>query len=185
MKEENKSLVSFWNIPILGVFLYVLTIVSQLGFNSYFGIPQSFIEASLRANILYFFVLFKEFQIVAPDLTWTTWASLVFIVGAIVAVFFLSKRFKKSMLLVSFIIALMFVNTFFKFGVSRAASQTNFLVPSSECADSLYIIPIIYDGRAVMIPISENNKLKEGFVVRDIAGMACKLVRKEVGLVKW
>src|SRR3989344_3587248 len=75
-----------WSLPVISVYLYAATILTQYGFNSYFNIPSSFIEASIKENIVYFFQLFQVASAVAGVMRWWMWA--IVIIAALIITFF-------------------------------------------------------------------------------------------------
>jgi hypothetical protein len=60
----------FWTIPGVIVYIYVITVLTQYGFLSYFDIPGNFIEASLRENIIYLYWLFSVFLVIVKIIGW-------------------------------------------------------------------------------------------------------------------
>lgn len=178
-----------WSIPVISLYLYVTTILTQYGFNSYFDIPYSFIEVSIRENIIYFFQLFQLASNVIGLMGWWMW----FLVPLTLLFMFLSYNTltQKIVSLVIIIFFIVFLWNSYNFGNTIASSMTDFYSIPENCLedignseDSLYIIPVFQNDKAVIIPLNKNdNKIQGGFIVKDLSDINCKIEKKEIGNV--
>lgn len=173
---------AFWSISGLAVYLYVITILTQYGFSSYFGIPSNFIEASITANTIYFYTLLQAIVALAFAIKW--WWLLIIPVVIILSIVFQKHHIKSGVTL----LLLVSVYGFVSFGHLWAANQTAFLTLPNGCADGnasqKYIIPEVYNGQAILVPIDADNKLVGGFLVKDVASLNCYLKHTEIGLIR-
>ena len=177
-----------WSLPILSVYFYAVTILTQYGYNSYFNIPSSFIGASIGDNVVYFFHLFQVAAVVAGLMSWWMWIVAISAIAIITVIYFFDSWYNIFLDLIAVLIMGMFLWGSYGFGGLLASSVTNFRVLSSDCpqigSDNFYIIPVISETKAVLIPIDvETKKMKGGFMVRDLSGLTCKIVSQEVGKI--
>lgn len=175
-----------WNIPVLSVYFYAVTILTQYGHNSYFGIPSNFIEASIKENIVYFFQLLQIASGVAGLMGWWMW--IVVIVAVCVVLYLSNCRYRWVVSFLGAILLGVLLWGSYNFGGLIAANTTNFYSLSSKCAsmsgEGLYIIPSFYDGKAILVSIDGNNKkMNGGFLIRNISDLPCELEQKEIGKI--
>ena len=178
----------FWNIPILIGYLYAITILVQGGFNSYFNIPLGFITASIVHNTIAAFILFKATLELAAFLGWW-WlvvGPVIIAVGLISYIKF--NDYKKIFIWIATIMALLFLYKALDFGEFLAKWKTNFLILSPEChkvnGNENYIVAELYDGKAVLVPYDiTTNKLGDGFMLKEISDLPCKLQYKDIGFI--
>jgi hypothetical protein len=182
----QKSFSHFWTLPVVTAYIYALTILSQYGYNSYFNISPSFIEASIRANVIFLYDRGVLFWSVIKIMPWWVMLLNIVTIAVIVIVIAWLRRRKTTAIIVSIIAGILLLNGAMRFGYFLAAHQTDFLVASSDCAPvgpaHAYIAPITYDGKAVFVPIDENKKVLGGFIVKDMAQMSCVLQYKTIGI---
>lgn len=181
---ENK----FWSIPLISVYLYAVTILTQYGFNSYFNIPPNFIEASIQGNTVYFYQLFQLALAVIGLMKFWMWAVLAigFLMIVLLHIFELRYEIFLYPILILVIGGVLFGS--YNFGNFIAASTESFYVLSSDCPsagrDGNYIIPIFYEGKAILVPIDgTTKKLQNGFIVKEMSELACKIELKEIGRI--
>lgn len=174
---------SFWSIIgiLIAPYLYGVTILTQYGYLSYFNIPDSFIEFSIRVNTVYAFNFVKLFWGIISMMTW--WLILIVVVGTLVLSAF--KRFFKFLVMLLVVISLL---SSFNFGYFIAKNQTNFLMPAFGCpsipSEKTYIIPDLYDGKTILVPIDEHRKMTGSFLVKQATDLQCELGRKEIGKIE-
>ncbi|MEI6042508.1 MAG: hypothetical protein WCQ00_03000 [bacterium] len=170
-----------WSIPVIAIYLYVVTILTQSGFYSYFGIPSNFVEASVVSNTVYFWVILKVLVTLATS--WGWWWLLI--ISAIIIIVKIFGRYTLSAIAV--IMAILAYNSF-DFGISQASSMQSFYMISTGCQGldqgQRYIIPVMHEDIGVLIPIDINNKIDDGFIVKNLSGLDCKIQYKYVGLIK-
>jgi hypothetical protein len=77
----------FWSLPVLTIYFYTATVLTQLGFVSYFGVPSNFVEASIKQNILYFFNLFQLTFVIVGLMKWWMFIAVAL---AVIVILFLS-----------------------------------------------------------------------------------------------
>lgn len=177
---------NLWNIPVLSVYFYAVTILTQYGYNSYFGIPSNFIEASIKENIIYFFQLLQIASEVAGIMGWWMW--IVIILAVCVVLYLSNHRYQWVVSSLGAILLGVLLWGSYNFGELIAANTTNFYVLPSKCAsingDGSYIIPSFYDGKAILVSIDRDNKRTEGgFLIRNISDLLCEMKQEEIGRI--
>lgn len=179
-----------WSIPIALAYLYGITILTQYGYYAYFNIPTNFIDASIPNNTIYAYALAGAIWGLITSIPW--WAK-VLIGAAIVLIGFLSfvffNNYKTVFIWSGTIIAILFLCLTFNLGTIIAETKTSYLTLSPGCPaigqDAEYIAPDIYEGQAIFVPIDpqNKNKLGDGFILKDISSLSCKLEYSPVGQV--
>lgn len=175
-----------WSIPVVSVYLYGITILTQYGYNSYFSIPSSLVESSITQNFVYFFQIFQLASAVAGVMKWWMWA--VFVAGALMILFFyFFHQWWQKIISFGFLILLVyFLQGAHDFGQLLAKSSGDFYVPSQPCIgipEGRYIIPNFYQGEAILVPIDESNKMIGGFLVKDLSELNCSVKSEHTGSV--
>ena len=176
-----------WSIPIITVYLYAVTILTQWGYYSFFSIPSDFVEASIKDNIVYFFTLFKVAEEVAGVLKWYVWAMLIFTILIVGFVYTFNYTYKRLITALGTLILIFFLINSYNFGNALAKNSILFLVPDVGCSgisNGPYIIPGISNNQVILVPIDKNNKMLGGFIVKNIPDLGCKLEYKSIGLIK-
>ncbi|EKE11117.1 MAG: hypothetical protein ACD_15C00137G0014 [uncultured bacterium] len=173
-----------WSIPIITAYLYAVTILTQYGFSTYFNIPSSFIEVSIKDNVIYFFQLFQLATNIAGLMSLWMWIIIV----VVMAIIFLFYDYSFILNVIVLFFAGLVLWQSYGFGRLIAANTSSFYALSDDCLitreDSLYIIPNFYQGAAILIPISKNNnKIIGNFLIKDISSLGCAIERKEVGKI--
>ena len=178
----------FLTIPIISVYLYGITILTQYGYNSYFNIPSNLIDASITENFVYFFQLFHLTPSVVGAMRWWMWLVLV-VGGLIILLFYFSHRFWRFVISVMgiFILAYILYGSY-NFGQLIAKSSSEFYVLSDNCSllntDTKYVIPNFYHENAILVSIDENNTLTGQVLVKNLSELECSTEKKNVGLIK-
>jgi len=188
MRIEKLSI--FWSIPVLTVYFYAANILTQYGYISYFNIPSSFIESSLRDNIVYFFDLFKVISTITFNIVISIkwWLLLIVPVVLIIAAFWDPYHWRKTKYLFLPILLLISLYFSYDFGNKLASYNENYNIVSPECInmdkENIYIIPDIYDTKLILIPIDKKtNKIKNGYLVKNSTDLNCIVERQHVGRV--
>ncbi len=168
-----------WTVLITTVCVYSAAILAQYNYVSYFNIPSSFIEFSIRENVIYFLQLFYfAYAFISLAEMWL----LFFLVIVFILSFYMLRK-KTFLILIIFL--LLFVS--FEFGGLVAEKSPFHYVLSSGCLinnkNEIYIIPAFYDGKMILVPVDENNKMKKSFLIKDIAESGCLIERKDVGKI--
>jgi len=176
----------FWIIPVITAYVYAVTILTEYGYNSFFDIPQSFIEASVAGNIIYFHDLINLIFSLVYILKWQL---LIFTVIVVVLIIIFRLNYKKTSILILIIILLAILGVSYNLGKFLGANETSFYVLSPDCPPigpyRFYIIPNIYQGKAILVPYDENSKkMKGGFLVKDTAEIGCLIERKQIGKIE-
>lgn len=176
------------SLPIIGIYLYGITTITQYGFNAYFSIPKNFIETSIRANILYFFELFKLAQGVAGLMRWWMWAVLLLLALFFILLYFYHHIFAKLIIGLTVILLIVILVKSYNFGAFIAANTPDFLTLEQGCQnsdqDKIFIAPVLYDTQAVLVPIDKNTKkLSGGFQVKEVSELGCKLETQHIGKI--
>lgn len=177
-----------WSIPGLAVFFYSATVLTQYGYNSYFGIPQQLIRASIADNIIYFFQLFKLATGIVGWMSWWMWIIAALLILIITLFWYLSNFPEIILTTITIILWSLSLLGFYNFGSLLAKSTTEFYVPSSNCSlieqGFKYIVPVIYEDSAVFISIDSNTKkIKDGFLVKKLTELNCGLEQKYIGKI--
>lgn len=182
-----KKLSIFWSIPSLTIYFYAANILAQYGYISYFNIPSSFIESSLKDNIIYFFDLFRIGFAVIGLIGW--WLLLFIIpVILIVALFYNPYSWRRFIYVFSPIALLASLWLFYNFGNKLASYNESYDVITPECInmnkETVYIIPDIYDTKLILVPIDKaTNKIKNGYLVKNSTDISCVIERQHIGRV--
>jgi hypothetical protein len=176
------------NLTIITVYIYAVTILTHFGYMSYFGIPSSFLGASIQENVLHFFFLSQVGIGLIVLIKWWVWIFIFPIAIILILNYFFNSRFNLAVNLILIAILGFFLWKSSDFGAFLAANTSNFYTLSSECpavgSDKLYIIPIGSDTNAVLIPIDENSKkMKDGFLIKNMAELSCKIEMREIGKI--
>lgn len=175
------------SIPIISLYVIGATILFQYGYNSYFNIPYEYIGASTINYTLFSYSIFNLALAVVKAIAWWEW--LLIIVGFLVAAFFyVFSRFWRIVISLAFGALLVWLLvSCVQFGEFIARHQTNFLVLSASCPpvgeSKSYVIPMISNNQAILVPIDENRKMQGSFLVKDVSQLGCNIEHKEVGAV--
>lgn len=175
-------------IPIISVYLYGITILTQYGFNSYFNIPSNLIDASITANFVFFFQMFHLASAVAGAMKWWMWLVLI-ISGLIVFLFYFSHRFWRFIISAFGLFILgYFLYGSYSFGQLLAKTGTEFYVPAESCIlltpGVSYIIPSFHGESAILVAIGADNKLTGEVEVKNMSELGCGTQKKNVGQIK-
>jgi len=185
---KNQTILKFWSIPVFTVYFYAANILMQYGYISYFGISSSFIESSIKDNILYFFDLFQIVVIFIGQLKW--WVALILILPVVIIVDLCKRnsrwrKFFNILLIILFISSLYFS---YKLGGKIAEVNTNYMTVDANCVnynkEYRYIIPDIYQGNIILVPINHENKIIGGYIVKDSSSLNCLISNVNVGIIK-
>lgn len=177
-----------WSIPLISLFFYLVTTITQHGFNSYFNIPANFIEVSLRHNIVYFYRLFSSAMLIAGIMQWWMWVVVIFAILTIIFLYNFDSIIYKILRGIFIIILLIILIKSFDFGYQLAKNTSSFYFIPSICVsgneENWYIIPIIHDQNAVIVSVDKiSNRMSNGFIVRDMADLGCVIEQNEIGKV--
>jgi hypothetical protein len=172
----------FWTIPGLAVYVYVVTILFQFGFLSYFNLPSSFIGASIQANTIYFYQLFTSLVFVLASFKWW-WIILgpVFFWGG-----YQLRRYL-TWILVGVMFLFFYVS--YSFGQKYASVHPTFITVPANCVEgdveaAQYIVPVMSDNIAVLLPVDAGNKLLDGLYLKNPTELNCRLDFKYIGPIK-
>ena len=171
---------------MISVYLYGITILTQYGFNSYFNIPSSFIESSIKENIIYFFQLFQLASSVAGLMKWWMW--LVAILAILIITFFYNfSGYRKVIALCGTLLLGYLLYGSYNFGILLAKNTSTFYVPAQNCSsldkNTSYIIPNFYQGKAILVSVDNNKKLTGSVLVKDLSEPGCSTELKYIGLI--
>lgn len=177
------------NPIFLGLYAYISTILVQYGFNSYFGIPNSFIEPSIRDNIIFFFSLSRGIINAISSFSFFSW----FIVFLALVLFVVSMFFIRIPTLpIKVAVALIIITSpfiFYKLGGELAKTAKEFQVFSGNCLptkdNTTYIIPAFYQTKAIVVPISNDgqHKISGGIFLKEPLDSECAIQNKEIGQI--
>ncbi len=176
----------FWSIPGLTIYAYATNILIQHGFYSYFGIPSDFINASITTNIINYFGLFQLVKATMGLIVWWMWFILVPIILVLVFLYYMDSRYQKIIVTFGTLVLIFFLYTSFNFGIQLAKGSEFFYAPISNCISkdgTEYVIPGFYQDKAILVSIDPNNKMRGGFIVRDLAQISCELNFQRIGTI--
>jgi hypothetical protein len=179
----------FWSIPAIGLYFYVATVLTNWGFLSYFNIPSTFVQASLSSNIIFFYQFITAALSLLGSLHWYVYVAAGFFFIVVVALYYLifqyNKPLKNTFVAVGTIVLFLYLGTFFSLGNLIASTQTSYIVPV-DCSVGpayAYVIPLTDENQTILVPIDQNNKMTDGFLVRNTADLSCTFESKPVGKV--
>jgi len=166
-----------WVIPLSAAYLYFITILLELGFFDYFGVPPAFLDASLVSNVLlvHFFL---------GSITFLSLLGLVIISIST----FLQKTFNSfssswvslNRIIFWILISLAAILAYSSINIGEliARNTTKFYVPESGCVSQQpvgeWLIIGSSNGAAILID-AEGHKQHGGFIVKNLAEMHCKI----------
>jgi hypothetical protein len=163
----------FFNITIGAIYLYAFTILSQAGYDAYFGIPPHYLSYSIRENTIFLYGLVQGFW-VSFLVSWY-WYSIFII--AIALLWFYKKKY---LFITSIILLVIFLYSAFDIGIHAGENRKVFLkfLPDCEYSQNVgkHIIPDLYDGKALVVPVDENNKMRGGFELKDFSDGECRVM---------
>ena len=173
----------FCSIPGIAVYIYVINVLAQYGWNIYYQIPSTFIDASIASNTTFMYMFIKG---VLSDVKIHPFIYLIYFV-VIVGATLIAVYLKGSKYFVITIVAILIGWRFYDFGLTLAKVNDTFFVTESGClseaTSTRYISPTIYQDEAVFIPIDQNNKMKGGFLVKNLTQMSCLTKIAQIGQV--
>ncbi len=179
----------FLSIPIVTAYIYILTVVTYYGFNSFFNIPYNYIEFSIKDPIVFFFDLSRLIASICSQITEWAWFGIVVTFLVLLVLFFFNKVTR--WLIVAGLIALVVYLPFgfYRFGNFLASASTSFYTAPSTCipgaTEDLYIAPTLFEGKVVFVPIATStHQLENGLLVRETSALTCQLEKKEIGKIQ-
>ena len=182
MEILKKSI--FWSL-----YFYVATILTQYGFNSYFGIPSNFIEPSIRDNIILFYSLSKGLFYAIIHMSILSWFVLLLPIFIFVILMFIIRIPNFIVKLVIWFLIIFSPFYFYRLGEEIAKTKTEFPVFVNECFikkdNTVYIAPVFYQTSAIVIPVSndDNHNIIGSFFLKEPTGPECEIQNKEIGKV--
>lgn len=172
-------------LTLIPVYATIASVLTQLGFSSYFNIPSNFVENSVPQNIIYFFQL--GLAVFAAIKLWM-WLVLGIIVVILFFLSWLDYRYKTAILVIIWILLGIALINFQNFGIFLAKNQTTFYVLSPDCSSveksKKYIMLGSYQDKAIIVPINKNtNKMDGTFSFMDISTSPCKISQENIGKI--
>lgn len=174
-----------WSIPLITVYLYIATVLTTAGYFGYFGVPSYLVEASIQANITYFFSLFSLAIAIFDLMRW--WMLLIVIILAgLIYYFYHSARWRRRLVTIAVVVVLGWTLYHSSdFGEMLAKNNTIYLVPAVGCTSfgtsTQYIGIGAYEGREIFVsadPIT--HKQLGGFFLRDLSDTSCAFENKNL-----
>jgi hypothetical protein len=173
-------------LTLIPVYATIASVLTQLGFSSYFNIPSNFVENSVPQNIIYFFQL--GLAVLAATKLWM-WLVLGIIVVILFFLSWLDYGYKKVILAIIWISLAIALINFQNFGIFLAKNQNTFYVLSSDCSsvvekNKTYVMLGSYQDKAIIVPIIKNTKKMDGtFSFMDISTSPCKISQENIGKI--
>jgi hypothetical protein len=177
MRKESWTS-KLWSIPVITICLYAVAIFTQYGYNTYFNVPGSYVEASLRANLIYSRFYLTFFGQVATAIDWITWIALFLVVLILIALYIFFTQYRILFIIFGFVLMGLFAWYSYNFGKQLAAFQSDFYTVPTSCistaATTTLVGIVIYDNQMVFVPVeTATHKLLNGFQVKNIADLPC------------
>jgi len=187
---NKKFLDSTLIIAAITIYAYAATVLIQFGQNSYFNTHQSFIDVSIRENIVWFFVMFDSAKKLFTSM-WQAWIMFFSFLVCIVFMYYWYKnaKWKAMPIVLSIILFMLSLQIWFSFGLKFASIQTNHLILAPSCdftsSDKEYVVTSIYEGKAVIVSVDKSTrKMEQKFFVKDLSSLTCGLEYKEIGKIE-
>ena len=121
------------NLSVITAYLYILTVLSYYGYNSYFNIPYDSVHFSPQAPVIFFFDFSRLIFDVIKHFTLSLWI-MIFVSFLVVLAIFFYHKIGRWIITLGFIIAVVYTFfAFYNFGNFLAASTTNFYTTNSKC----------------------------------------------------
>lgn len=178
MKEK----IDVWLIPLITLWLYTITILFQYSYNNFFDIPRTFIQSSLVANVTFFWNIFVAIPLSAKLYP----CGFVIFVCVVVLLCFtylwLRKKWKWVTPLAIIILVVSVLGYSCILGTESAKNTGTYYSFNKDCPetffkkDTHYIIPITYEGLAILVALDKNNTRLHQIKVVDLAETSCSLV---------
>lgn len=176
------------NLSVVTAYLYILTVLSYYGYNSYFSIPYDSAGFSPQAPVIFFFDFSRLILDILKHASISFWITIIVSIIVVIGIYSY-HTLGRWLVNLGLIIALAYTFFgFYNFGHLLASSATSFYTVDSKCipgaTEQLYIAPTISEGKAIFVPIDpESRQLKNGLLVRESTSINCQLEKKEIGKV--
>lgn len=176
------------NLSVVTAYLYILTVLSYYGYNSYFSIPYYSAGFSPQAPVIFFFDFSRLILDLLKHATISFWITIIVSIIVVIGIY---SYHALGRWLVNFGLIIALVYTFFgfyNFGHLLASSATNFYTADLKCipgaTEKLYIAPALSEGKVFFVPIDPGtHQLKNGLLVRESTNITCQLEKKEIGKI--
>ena len=175
-------------ITLISVYLIAIAVLTQFGFNSYFNIPNSFVESSIQQNIVYFFQLYQIGLAIAVVIKLWMWVGLIVLLLLTIFLYWSNYRWRMIMSIMAVVFLAFLLLNSYNFGNFLAKNDTTFYVLSSSCPniekDKMYIVPSSYQDKAIAVSIDKNTKKMDGSVsLIDISNPLCSVKQENIGKI--
>ena len=186
IKEIMKKI--FYGLPIIPMYIYGITVLTQYGYNSYFGIPSNFISLLSAQNFVFYFQLYQLGGVIAHKIQWWMWIELIF-TALIIYSSYMSSIVWQWIIRVSGVVVFVYVFLHsYNLGQFVAQNTSVFYVSMNNCSLShdqeRYIIPSFYQDNAILVSIDENNILKGNMIIKKLSDLECGITKQNIGLIK-
>jgi len=186
MKEKTN--LSIWEIPLITILLYVIVVLVNYGYLSYFDVPSSMISTSISTNITLIYSIIKLFCgvfLLFTLLNKILWISLIIFTICVPIIF------KKYRIILIFLIIILSGILSYNFGNFIAKISTVFPTIPASCLglknNNIYIIPFFSDTKVVLKPLIKNNngsfKMLNSYLIRDTINLPCEINSTSTGLI--
>jgi len=180
----------FWSIllPIaIPAYLLGAGALASFGYNSYFGIPGSYVSTSATFYAVFALNLYTIAVGLIATVPWWGWLINLLIVGVIA--YLLLSRIGRILLLIGVLFLL--VRLLFgmvDLGIIFAKTQTQYEVPAAGCAPigpaANYVIPVIAGDNVIVVPVDKNNTISGDFIIKPATDFTCGFAYKNIGEIK-
>jgi hypothetical protein len=175
----------FFSVPFLLVFIYSFTVLVQIGENSYFNIPFSFVDTSLASFVVWGYILIGSVWGVVHA-GWLA-AIVVLVITVFYFLVFGPKIWYKALAAVLMLLCLYFSP---KIGNFIAENQNYFYVTVGACQnvpEGDNVAVNFYNDKIVFLSLDKSTssvKMTNEFFVRDVASLNCKIKLKKIGKIE-
>jgi hypothetical protein len=183
--DKSKFFEFFFTIPALTIFIYSFTVLVQVGENSYFNIPGSFVDTSVGSIVIYGDFLIKSIATIA----FAGWLVAGMIIALLITSFFLfGPRGWYKAIAVSLMVVFLYLAP--KLGTLIAENETRFYVPGDDCQNmpkGTSIAVDFYNEKIVFLSIDQGTSsatTTNEFFVKDVTSLNCKMKWKRTGKIE-
>jgi hypothetical protein len=175
-------------LPIMTIYVYGIVILMQYGYNSYFDIPQNYIQASIVQNYVYSHQLFQVMMTFSSAINWWMWILIIIGFFALFTSYHSDYFWMWAIRICGILLLAGVLFGSYHFGQYVAQNTTIFYMPADDCSLSnnrtKYIIPSFYQDEAVLVAIDGNNVLKGEVMSKKLSDLDCGYIKKDVGIIK-
>lgn len=173
---------------MISLYFYGATVLTQYGYYSHFDVPSDFVDASLKANIIQFFELFRLAQALAGLMRWWLWIVIIVIAIIIFFVCYLSPKWSTALAIAAIVLLGLSLVKWYSFGNLWAKTKLTYTIIAESCPsigpEKLYVMLGSNEWKGVFVPVeATTDKLLGGYLIKDVADLGCKFEEKNIGVL--